>query len=77
DEPANCKSNFWLNAIILKNKATRDNFLQYSNDHNVMTRPVWTLMNRLPMFANCQTDDLTNTHWFEDRVVNLPSGVNT
>ncbi|MDR2425327.1 MAG: LegC family aminotransferase, partial [Prevotellaceae bacterium] len=40
DEPANCKSNFWLNAIILKNKATRDNFLQYSNDHNVMTRPV-------------------------------------
>jgi dTDP-4-amino-4,6-dideoxygalactose transaminase len=75
DEPANCKSNFWLNVIILKDKAARDNFLQYSNDNKVMTRPVWALMNRLPMFANCQTDDLTNTKWFEDRVVNLPSSV--
>jgi dTDP-4-amino-4,6-dideoxygalactose transaminase len=76
DEPVNCKSNFWLNVIILKDKAARDNFLQYSNDNNVMTRPVWTLMNRLPMFSNCQTGDLTNTKWFEDRVVNLPSSVN-
>jgi aminotransferase in exopolysaccharide biosynthesis len=77
DEPENCKSNFWLNVIILKDRESRDNFLQYSNDNNVMTRPVWTLMNRLPMFSDCQTDDLTNTRWFEDRVVNLPSSVET
>jgi aminotransferase in exopolysaccharide biosynthesis len=75
DEPENCHSNFWLNAIVLKNRETRNNLLQYSNDNNVMTRPVWTLMNRLPMFSDCQTDDLPNTRWFEDRVVNLPSSV--
>ncbi|MDR2026995.1 MAG: LegC family aminotransferase [Prevotellaceae bacterium] len=75
DEPENCLSNFWLNAIILKNIEARDEFLQYSNDNGVMTRPVWTLMNKLPMFAVCQTDDLTNTKWFEERVVNLPSSV--
>jgi dTDP-4-amino-4,6-dideoxygalactose transaminase len=75
DEPANCLSNFWLNAIILKDKEARDEFLQYSNDNNVMTRPVWKLMNTLPMFADCQTDDLTNTKWLEERVVNLPSSV--
>jgi aminotransferase in exopolysaccharide biosynthesis len=75
DEPPNCQSNFWLNVITLKNREERDNFLQYSNDNNVMTRPVWTLMNRLPMFEDCQTDDLANTKWFEDRIVNLPSSV--
>ncbi|MCL1938038.1 MAG: LegC family aminotransferase [Candidatus Azobacteroides sp.] len=73
DEPENCRSNFWLNAILLKNKETRNDFLQCSNDNHVMTRPIWSLMNRLPMFAKCQTDDLTNTIWFEERVVNLPS----
>ena len=76
DEPKNCQSSFWLNAILLKDKEARDNFLQYSNDEGVMTRPIWQIMNRLPMFANCQTDDLTNTKWFEDRVVNIPSSVN-
>jgi aminotransferase in exopolysaccharide biosynthesis len=75
DEPENCRSNFWLNTIILKNKEARDEFLQYSNNNNIMTRPVWKLMNSLTMFSDCQTDDLTNTKWFEERVVNLPSSV--
>ncbi len=25
-----------------------------------MTRPAWKLMNELPMFASCQTDELKN-----------------
>jgi len=75
DEPENCRSNFWLNTILLKDREARDRFLQYSNDHGVMTRPVWQLMNRLPMFADCQTDDLINTIRFEERVVNIPSSV--
>ena len=75
DEPAHCQSNFWLNAILLKDREARDEFLQYSNDNQVMTRPAWTLMNKLSMFADCQTDELTNTKWFEDRVVNIPSSV--
>ncbi|HPS05793.1 MAG TPA: aminotransferase DegT, partial [Tenuifilaceae bacterium] len=37
--------------------------------------PMWTLMNKLPMFKNEQTDDLTNAQWLEDRVVNIPSSV--
>jgi len=73
DEPENCQSNFWLNAILLKDREARDNFLRYSNDHGVMTRPIWQLMNQLPMFSDCQTDELTNTKWFEERVVNIPS----
>jgi dTDP-4-amino-4,6-dideoxygalactose transaminase len=75
DEPDNCRSNFWLNTIILKDKEARDEFLQRSNDSGIMTRPVWTLMDKFPMFADCQTDDLTSSKWFEERVVNLPSSV--
>jgi len=72
-EPEDCKSNYWLNAIITKDRAQRDEILEFTNSHGVMTRPIWELMNRLPMFANCQTDSLENSKWLADRVVNLPS----
>jgi len=41
----------------------------------VMTRPIWALMNRLPMFANARRGDLSQSEWLEARVVNLPSSV--
>lgn len=74
-EPKDCASNYWLNAIVLKNREERDSFLTESNDNGVMTRPIWQLMNRLPMFKDCQRGDLSNAEWFEERVVNIPSGV--
>lgn len=74
-EPANCRSNYWLNAVILKDKAAQQDFLQDTNDNGVMTRPIWELMNRLPMFADCEHDSLSNTEWLADRVVNIPSSV--
>lgn len=71
----NTFSNYWLNAVILKDKEAQLDFLQQSNDNGVMTRPIWELMNRLPMFENCENDGLRNTVWFADRVVNIPSSV--
>ena len=68
-------SNYWLNVVILKDKEAQQNFLQYTNDNGVMTRPIWELMNRLPMFEKCENDGLQNTIWFADRVVNIPSSV--
>lgn len=74
-EPENCFSNYWLNVVILPNHDKQLEFLQETNDNGVMTRPIWELMNRLPMFENCQHDGLENTIWFADRVVNIPSSV--
>jgi len=74
-EPENAKSNYWLNVIILKNRKERDNFLKYTNENKIMTRPIWELMNRLKMFKDCQTDSLENAEWLVDRVVNIPSSV--
>lgn len=69
------RSNYWLNVVILKDKDAQLEFLQQTNDNGVMTRPIWELMNRLPMFEHCQNDGLKNTIWFADRVVNIPSSV--
>ena len=71
----NTRSNYWLNVVILKDKDAQLNFLEYTNDNGVMTRPIWELMNRLPMFEKCENDGLKNTIWFADRVVNIPSSV--
>jgi len=68
-------ANHWLNAIILDSREHRDEFLKLTNENNVMTRPIWTLMSKLPMFKDCQTDGLENSLWLEDRVVNIPSSV--
>jgi len=74
-ETSNSNSNYWLNSIILNNKTQRDLFLDETNSQGVMTRPIWTLMNKLPMFKNSQCGDLTNSEWLEERVVNISSSV--
>ncbi len=74
-EPIDSRSNYWLQAVQLKNREIQQAFLEYTNSNGVMTRPIWELMNRLPMFAYCQTDELINTKYFADTIVNIPSGV--
>ena len=74
-EPENCRSNYWLNTLIFKDKESQQSFLQYSNDNGVMTRPIWELMSRLPMFKDYENDGLKNSIWLGDRIVNIPSSV--
>ena len=74
-EPENSYSDYWLNVVILPDHDKQLEFLQETNDNGVMTRPIWELMNRLPMFENCENDGLENTIFFADRVVNIPSSV--
>lgn len=73
--PKGLLPNNWLNAFILESKLDRDNFLNYSNENGVMTRPLWRLMSELKMFADYQMDDLKNSNWLQDRLVNVPSSV--
>jgi len=74
-EPENAKSNYWLNAIFLANRKERDSFLEYANSNNVMARPCWVLMNKLPMYKDCLAVDIRNALYIEERLVNIPSGV--
>ena len=74
-EPEDATSNYWLNAVILHDREARDLFLQQTNDSGVMTRPIWELMHRLPMFERSLHGPLEVSEWLADRVVNIPSGV--
>ena len=74
-EPEGSKSNYWLNSILLDNLQQRNEFLEYTNSENVMTRGLWTPMHLLPMFKDCQQDDLANTDFLYKRLVCLPSSI--
>jgi aminotransferase in exopolysaccharide biosynthesis len=74
-EPQNSKSNYWLQAIILKDTKKRDEFLEFTNKNGVMTRPIWKLMNELEMLKDSQCDELKNSKYLEQRVVNISSSV--
>jgi perosamine synthetase len=74
-QPPECESNYWLNAISLKDKAEQLAFLTSTNDAGVMTRPIWELMSELPAFNNCQKTDLINAKKYSETIVNIPSSV--
>ncbi len=74
-ELPNTQPNYWLMCVELENLDERNLFLKESNNSNAMTRPIWQLMNKLPMYKECQHDGLENSLYLEDRIVNIPSSV--
>ncbi len=72
-EPKQCKSNYWLNTLLLKNRQQRDEFLEYTNASGIMTRPVWTPMHQLEMNQEFTVHNMRNTSLYSDRLVNIPS----
>ena len=74
-ETQGTKANYWLMCIELENKLDYNNFLKDTNESNVMTRPVWELMSKLPMYSHCQRDNQKNAIKLKDRIINIPSGV--
>jgi dTDP-4-amino-4,6-dideoxygalactose transaminase len=74
-EPVHARSNYWLNAIVLKDRQEREQFLAYATEKGIQARPVWTLMPHLTMYRHCQCTPLETAQWLEDRLVNIPSSV--
>lgn len=75
EELPESKANYWLMCVELNNKAEREDFLKYTNEAGIMTRPIWNLMYRLPMYTHCQRDAQKNAEFLEERIVNIPSSV--
>jgi aminotransferase in exopolysaccharide biosynthesis len=74
-EPDGCRSNYWLQAILLDRSATaqRDAILTATNDAGLITRPVWTLMHRMQHFVDCPRMSLDQAESIEGRLINIPS----
>ncbi len=75
NEPEGCQSNFWLNAVLCENRLQRDALLNHLHSHGILSRPSWTPMHLLPMYAACMRGALPQTQRLFDTLVNLPSGV--
>jgi perosamine synthetase len=73
EELKDTKANYWLNAILFEDPEQKEGFLKYSNEKKVMTRPIWRLMNRLPMYQHNLSANLENAEFLEKRIVNIPS----
>jgi len=75
-EPAFASSNYWLNVLVLDEQSAdqRDEILEATNAGGFHTRPVWTLMHKLPMYAECPRMELGTAESLERRIVCLPSG---
>jgi len=74
-EPENSRSNYWLNTILLDEASMeqRDLVLQHLNDSGLMSRPAWTPMHQMKVYADCPRMDLLNAEDLLARIVNIPS----
>jgi hypothetical protein len=61
--------------VELEDLNQRNDFLKVTNDAKTMTRPIWQLLYRLPMYKHCYRDHQKNANYLEERIVNIPSSV--
>ena len=67
--------NNWLIAVQFNSKSVRDTFLKITNENKIGTRPIWKLMNKLPMYKNSYYANLDCCENLESLIVNIPSGL--
>jgi len=74
-EPKNCKSNYWLNTIILDKKYLlhQRQIIKLCHKNNIFVRPVWKPLHQLNHFKNFPKMKLSLTNLMAKSVINLPS----
>jgi aminotransferase in exopolysaccharide biosynthesis len=75
EEPQGSTSNYWLQTLLLDHADTvqRDSILKETNESGFMTRPAWTLLHRLPPYADCPRAPLPIAESLGGRIISLPS----
>ena len=74
-ERVGTRANYWLQTLILDRDVAdqRDAVLSATNDAGQMTRPVWELLTRLPMYTSCPAMATPIARDLARRIINLPS----
>ena len=69
------RANYWLQTLILSPEVAgqRDEILAATNAAGQMTRPVWELLHRLPMYLNCTRMETPVAEDLARRIINMPS----
>ena len=60
EEPLNCRSNYWLQTLILssKNMKFRNKLIEKLIYNGLQSRPIWTLLHKIRHLNKFQSDDL-------------------
>lgn len=74
-EPKNCKSNYWLNTLIIDKdkKSQRKIILKKTNQKNIMTRACWMPMHHFSHFKKFPKMNLDTADQIYERAINIPS----
>jgi perosamine synthetase len=74
-EPVGCKSNYWLQTLMLDSSAAnqKDAILTATNNTGLMTRPAWVPMHQLKPYHICPKMELPVAESLGERLINLPS----
>ena len=74
-EPPGCRSNYWLNTIILDKAVSgaREELLRMALELNVAMRPPWELLNLSIPYRDCPTMKTDCAQDLSKRIINIPS----
>ena len=75
DEPSNTHSNFWMNTLLLSDRAVseRESILSLLQNEGYLCRPGWTLMTNLPMYESAPRSPLPIATLLSESSINIPS----
>ena len=76
--PKNCKSNYWLQTLYLKNGSDKlkNETIKECHKNKIYVRPLWDLLPSLKMYRNCPKMKLENSKIAYYSAINLPSSSN-
>ena len=77
-EPKNCRSNYWLQTLILEKPLWKhkNKLLSELNNEGIMSRPVWNLICNLRPYESCPKSELQISVELQKSIINIPSSPN-
>ena len=74
-EPESCKSNYWLQTLILDEKVSEylNSILEATHTAGMITRPAWQLMHKLAMYRESPRSPMPVSESLVRRIINIPS----
>lgn len=69
----NIRPNYWFYSHMTKN---RDSLLQYLENKNIQTRPIWKLIHMLKPYENLQSYQIEKALYYYNHILNLPCSSN-
>ena len=74
-EPGGCRSNYWLQTLVLppEQDSQLGEILQRFHEEKILARPAWNPLHQAHSFVGCPRMNLDTAESLARRILNLPS----